>query len=238
MSDIFPDHGIRRLRPHPVGGQTKTYLDVPYSNKDQAKALGARWDNDAKKWYVPENMDPKLFGSWLGSAPMTIELVPESAWYKNVRANVTPEEWDMIRRSVYREFGYNCNICGGKGPEHPVEAHEKWRFEKGADGQPNWQILDNIVALCPDCHEVKHIGLAELNGRGNEAAERLAMLNNWTIGQAEVYLNNQFNTWEQRGRMEWQLEISLLLKKYGIRNELTKTDSKRQYIYGGYLNER
>ena len=27
------------------------YLDVPYSEKDQAKALGARFDGEVKKWY-------------------------------------------------------------------------------------------------------------------------------------------------------------------------------------------
>lgn len=28
-------------------------LNVPYAEKDQAKALGAWWNNDLKKWYVP-----------------------------------------------------------------------------------------------------------------------------------------------------------------------------------------
>jgi hypothetical protein len=30
------------------------YLDVPYSEKDEAKKLGARWDPKAKSWYVPK----------------------------------------------------------------------------------------------------------------------------------------------------------------------------------------
>jgi hypothetical protein len=30
-------------------------LRVPYSEKDDAKALGARWDPSAKKWYTMTN---------------------------------------------------------------------------------------------------------------------------------------------------------------------------------------
>ncbi|MDT4289096.1 DUF5710 domain-containing protein [Methylomonas sp. MO1] len=42
----------------------KTYLNVPYAEKDAAKALGARWDAAAKKWYVPANKDMALFAKW------------------------------------------------------------------------------------------------------------------------------------------------------------------------------
>jgi exodeoxyribonuclease VII large subunit len=41
------------------------YLDVPFKDKDQAKALGARWDSAAKKWYAPEGRDVALFNAWL-----------------------------------------------------------------------------------------------------------------------------------------------------------------------------
>jgi len=44
---------------------TQTYLDVPFKDKDQAKALGARWDSAAKKWYAPEGKDVAVFNAWL-----------------------------------------------------------------------------------------------------------------------------------------------------------------------------
>jgi exodeoxyribonuclease VII large subunit len=44
---------------------SETYLDVPFKDKDQAKALGARWDGPAKKWFVPEGRDLALFKAWL-----------------------------------------------------------------------------------------------------------------------------------------------------------------------------
>lgn len=39
-------------------------LTVPFAAKDQAKALGARWDPAARSWYVPQGVDIQLFKSW------------------------------------------------------------------------------------------------------------------------------------------------------------------------------
>jgi exodeoxyribonuclease VII large subunit len=41
------------------------HLNVPYSEKDIAKSLGARWDPGVKKWYVTAGVDLSLFGAWL-----------------------------------------------------------------------------------------------------------------------------------------------------------------------------
>ena len=35
----------------------KVYLNVPFAKKDEAKALGARWDPQKKKWYIFDNME-------------------------------------------------------------------------------------------------------------------------------------------------------------------------------------
>lgn len=46
----------------------KIILDVPYFEKDQAKELGAWWDPEIKKWYVPENKNKEDFRRWLPAA--------------------------------------------------------------------------------------------------------------------------------------------------------------------------
>lgn len=43
---------------------SKTYLNVPFAQKDAAKALGARWDPAKKKWYVPPGKDIAPFAQW------------------------------------------------------------------------------------------------------------------------------------------------------------------------------
>ena len=40
-------------------------LKVPYAKKDEAKKLGARWDNKNRVWYVPDGLDVTLFSMWL-----------------------------------------------------------------------------------------------------------------------------------------------------------------------------
>ncbi|UEQ17618.1 DUF5710 domain-containing protein (plasmid) [Xanthomonas phaseoli pv. manihotis] len=46
----------------------KTYLNVPYKQKDEAKALGARWDRQQQSWYVPAGVDPAPFAKWAQGA--------------------------------------------------------------------------------------------------------------------------------------------------------------------------
>jgi hypothetical protein len=92
---------------------------------------------------------------------LTVELVPKTSWYHNVRALVDEMTWDRIRHQVWRQAEYRCEICGGRGPEHPVECHEVWRY----DDRTRVQALVRMIALCPACHQVKHLGLANVQGR-------------------------------------------------------------------------
>lgn len=53
----------------------RTYLAVPYDEKDEAKALGAKWDAREKAWYVPAGTNLDAFRSWLPvtDSPVAIE---------------------------------------------------------------------------------------------------------------------------------------------------------------------
>jgi hypothetical protein len=44
---------------------TDTALNVPFADKDQAKALGAHWQPDTKRWIVPAGLDLAPFTSWI-----------------------------------------------------------------------------------------------------------------------------------------------------------------------------
>jgi N12 class adenine-specific DNA methylase/antirestriction protein ArdC/phage/plasmid primase-like uncharacterized protein len=43
----------------------KTLINVPFKEKDVAKALGAKWDRQEKSWYVPANVDLTAFTKWI-----------------------------------------------------------------------------------------------------------------------------------------------------------------------------
>lgn len=42
-------------------------LKVPYAEKDEAKALGARWNTGRKAWYVPDGKDEAPFARWFAA---------------------------------------------------------------------------------------------------------------------------------------------------------------------------
>jgi hypothetical protein len=42
-----------------------TFLNVPYAEKDEARALGARWNPGRKRWYVPAGVALEAFEKWL-----------------------------------------------------------------------------------------------------------------------------------------------------------------------------
>lgn len=44
-------------------------LTVPFSEKEEAKQVGARWDSTSKVWFVPDGVDPHAFQRWLPSPP-------------------------------------------------------------------------------------------------------------------------------------------------------------------------
>ena len=111
-------------------------------------------------------------------AKLTIEMVPETAWYSNVRS-AFGQHWNRIRQRIYREANNRCEVCFDQGRRHPVECHEVWEYRRGR------QILVKCIALCPACHEVKHIGRAEMMGNLERALDHLAAVNGWNRALAE-----------------------------------------------------
>ena len=139
-------------------------------------------------------------------AKLRIELVPKTCWYTNVRSNVPKRTWDILRRRAYRKAKRRCEICGGKGEKWPVECHEIWHYDDG-----NYvQRLKGLIALCPFCHEVKHIGLASLRGRGEIAIKHLAQVNGWSKSKAEKHVASASRLWQKRSKHEWTLNLSWL----------------------------
>jgi post-segregation antitoxin (ccd killing protein) len=77
------------------------------------------------------------------------------------------------------------------------------------------QRLVRMIALCPACHEVKHIGLAGIKGRGDVARAHLAAVNGWTAAFASRYVDEAFAVWRARSGRAWSLDVSALVS-YGI----------------------
>lgn len=57
--------GVMQHRGERMTAREKTWLNVPYVEKDQARAAGARWDGKAKRWYAPAGTDLQPLQPWL-----------------------------------------------------------------------------------------------------------------------------------------------------------------------------
>ena len=147
----------------------------------------------------------------MNSFRLTIELVPSTCWFSNVRAALTKKQWDVLKHRVYSAAYDTCQICGGVGPKHPVECHEIWHY----DDKKLIQKLEGMIALCPDCHIVKHFGLAQIQNKGEKALKHLMEVNNLSKNNAEKYIKKSFEKWAERSSKNWKLDISIL-ESYGI----------------------
>ena len=95
-----------------------------------------------------------------------------------------------------------------------MECHEVWDY----DDTGRIQRLVRLIALCPPCHEVKHLGLAAKRGRHGPAIAHLARVNGWSVADAEAYAEAVFEQWAARSRHEWTLDCTVL-EAQGIRFE-------------------
>jgi hypothetical protein len=40
--------------------EEKNYINVKYADKEKAKSLGAKWNKEAKQWYITSNLEEFL----------------------------------------------------------------------------------------------------------------------------------------------------------------------------------
>jgi hypothetical protein len=159
---------------------------------------------DGEDFYVVGREGHQALARWVPTFDLRPDPIPPSSWYDNVRAAVTRSEWQSIKRQVFAAAGRRCQCCGGRGNEWPVECHEEWTY----DDRAAVQTLERFIALCPACHEVKHIGLAQARGRFDIAIRHMAAVTG--IGQIRCrqIANDAITTAVRRARRKWVVDIS------------------------------
>ena len=98
-------------------------LKVPYREKNEAKALGAKWDRQEQAWYVPTGVDPTVFARWSQATPAQKTLKDQEAeaiaavshelrgregrqylavpYEDRLEAKAAGAEWDKVLKSWY-----------------------------------------------------------------------------------------------------------------------------------------
>lgn len=141
---------------------------------------------------------------------LTIELVPKTCHFSNVRTCLSTSDWDKIRKISYTNANNKCEICGdtgkNQGYNHNVECHEIWRY----DEETLTQKLVGLISLCPKCHMVKHIGRSIAIGKVDVCYRQLAKVNKWTQSQIQKHIVESFDKHKLLSKHQWILDISML----------------------------
>jgi len=160
----------------------RTYLIVPYRQKDEAKKLAQeagfrlQWDKEAKQWFVPEGVDVKqtALARWLPeNTKVEVErpISPEQSFAEAIRAaGLKLEGLPIMDGKIHR-----VAVEGDKGAERSgsYAGHLEGRLPGGyiqnykTGERVNWKYEGKVDAISPEERE-------RLNREAVERAQRRA----------------------------------------------------------------
>ncbi|GAB3269275.1 DUF5710 domain-containing protein [Kineosporia babensis] len=201
----------------------RIWLDVPFDEKDLAKAAGARWDTRARSWYAPRAGMSDL-EQWTAAEPLPdllpgedrqlgsglfVDMVPSTCWFTNVRSCVSQRDWERIRRMVTARAGQRCETCGApedRARRRWLEVHERWTY----DVPSQVQRLGRLICLCSDCHSATHYGLAGIRGRASAARSHIQKVTGLSAADVSILIEVATEQFYQRSSHPWELDLSIL----------------------------
>jgi antirestriction protein ArdC/phage/plasmid primase-like uncharacterized protein len=164
------DHGQQQAEAHITSqvkaeAQTqKTFIQVPFREKDEAKSLGAKWDRQEQLWYVPAGVDAGRFAKWAQEAVMPAENAPKAGqtteregtsqgreasrereylavpYGERIAAKAAGAEWDKVAKSWYA------------GPKADMQKLARWKPENVPNQQgpamtPHEEFADALRSI-------------------------------------------------------------------------------------------
>ena len=139
---------------------------------------------------------------------LKFEIIPDGCWKVNLHEILPKKAWDLIKKDVKSRADGKCEICGAK--TSVLDAHEVWSY----DEKKGVQKLENIVAICKNCHRAIHINRSYLVGKGESAEDHYIKVNDVSYAEMKKDLKeaNEKNA-ERNAVSDWTLDLSYL-KKY------------------------
>lgn len=199
----------------------KTFLDVPFAEKDEAKRLGARWDSARRQWYAPRG-EPALVERWgtaarqltslagedrtFGADELRMEFFPKSCWCKKVRYAIDRDEVPRVEDLVFGRVNRTCETCGLQDLDKPFHLHGRWDY----DEPTHTQKLVRLMALCDDCFNVTHFGATSYAGRRDYATAHWMKVTGRTFSECTGVVDAAYDRMRELNEHEWHLDLSLL----------------------------
>ena len=99
-------------------------LQVPYPEKDTAKALGARWDAAKRIWYVKDVSDMTPFSRWISDVKAATDGTSSGATRQSTDGGKAPIEQTggVVTGPAVVVPHCGCNVQPWEDCEHTVKA--------------------------------------------------------------------------------------------------------------------
>jgi len=125
-----------------IAQTVKIYINVPFKEKGEAKALGAKWDRTAASWYITDQANKRRFDRWLELTP-----VNDSLAQGQIQSSLPAHENNHKDRT-YLAVPYTerqqAKVLGAKWDksakcwyslDHDITLFERWLTEKSKEAQ-------------------------------------------------------------------------------------------------------
>ncbi|MFZ2169068.1 MAG: DUF5710 domain-containing protein [Methylococcaceae bacterium] len=111
--------------------QEKTWLKAPFKEKEEAKALGAKWDRQESSWYVPVGVNPEPFTKWAKPA-VTAETDAPNAAAKSTESQGETQKATKQQRQ-YLAVPYDDRVAAKEAGARWDGAAKSWYVGHNAD---------------------------------------------------------------------------------------------------------
>lgn len=138
--------------------------------------------------------------------PLRMELVPETAWWSNLRSNLPGKDWQKLRKVALAAASDECEICRFRNPKRAPDVHEEWAY----DEENSIQRLTRLICLCTWCHAAKHYGRTCAIGDKAVVDAHICKVNRWSQAQLDAYAGEQMREWERRSQREWLIDFKVI----------------------------
>lgn len=148
---------------------------------------------------------PRFKGYVILKRKLNFEIIPDGCWKCNLHEILSKKAWDFIRQDAKSRSQGKCAICGKKTDR--LDAHEKWSY----DEEKGIQKLEDVIAVCKDCHSAIHIFRTQIAGNAERVENHYMKVNSCSYAEmrADMKKANEINN-RRNAVSEWRQDLSWL----------------------------
>ncbi|EBM5962854.1 TPA: zincin-like metallopeptidase domain-containing protein [Salmonella enterica subsp. enterica serovar 16:l,v:-] len=138
------DDGTRLIPEQTLNlAQENTPINVPFKERNEAKAQGAKWDREKQTWYVPQGVSLDKFTKWNGEAAATADQQAPASQSKG-SIEINSERQNLAVPYKERE---EARAAGAKWDKEK----KTWYAEAGADMDKlaKWKLENVVIEQSP-----------------------------------------------------------------------------------------